>query len=233
MQNITEKQRELVARLRAIDPELAVRWDGGGVQNRIPKRKENSMQTKSQILILSSLFVIVGCSGMVTIPSSDSSPPTIKLALIANDVVEVNQQTGPAEWEGDTPFSFLATATDANGGVKSVEITVKADVGCSSGHSNQDNLMPISKRSVQGAAGDEVSTSLIVNRDFTTKSLAEFLHQWYQINVPGSLNCDPFTFVGHVKASAENFHAGTAITPEIEILVQTTLADVQAAITGQ
>ena len=27
MRNVTEKQRELVARLRAIDPELVVRWD--------------------------------------------------------------------------------------------------------------------------------------------------------------------------------------------------------------
>ena len=192
-------------------------------------RKMTLLQLR--FLAISSFVFLSACTSLV-VPNADQTPPeSILLTAWGENGEYFRTDSGDVEWDTDmgNNFSLVATAKDSDGGLRELRIDLTADIGCTVGSttfSTQDNILPPTVVTVSAQPGDEVEDKLLATREDVPQGIASALLQWRQVNKPSS-NCDPFIFVGHVIARAENFHGGVIVSPEIEITIHTTLTEVQ------
>jgi photosystem II stability/assembly factor-like uncharacterized protein len=174
-----------------------------------------TFQYFSFAILLSLSFLLKNGCEEVTIPDSDSSPPSITMAVFVNGE-QIDLTPGSEDvfrtLDPDDAISIIATARDENGGVKSVSISGGVTVSCTDGQygQNHQSTILLDNSDTGNEPGDMANVSRILAETFYMEEFEEGCGPMYWLT----------SIQGSLAATGENFHGGTSQTARFEFEVE-------------
>lgn len=169
------------------------------------------------IALVFALLLITACGAPIQVPSSDSTDPEIALTYgrLESSVVTLNEGDANRTYTLQAPtnqvVSFIATATDEDGGVHRASIHTSIGFRCENRDTTQTNA--------RGHGGESEVNNAQPGEDAETVLATSLKLDFSDVHT----ECQPgSSFLGaqyEIFASAENFHGGTAETPRVTINV--------------
>lgn len=171
--------------------------------------------TSRKIGLVWCLFVcitILSCDEEVVVPTSDSTPPTVKLSVIGiDDAPMITESTPDAELTAGPfqRFTVMATGTDRDGGVLNITLSFSQTVyydlpGDHAGSSHGDGYVD---NPAIARVGSTVPVTRAVAKAFEMRQIRE------SVTGEETFQRAELTF----RAIAENFHDGVAHSAQLTI----------------